>query len=555
MERCNNDTDCGRGKGCQDGVCAARAPGSSSGSVSVSSSTVDSTSWGGGSTAGPSSASAAGSGASSSGAASSSGPLPLGISPASGTARLGGSIRFQGTGGVPPYSYALSGPGRLDADGTYRRTWTAGPATVTASDAAGGTASATLALPADSLAGGTTADETGWDVKVLADGTVFVVGETAGTMPGATPHGGADYFVARFDPYGQLTWVAQDGTTGADTAAFLLVRGDSLLVVGHTAGTFTGQTSAGAHDVFLAVHRQTDGARTAVLQAGGDGEDFVLGASLLKGNTPQVCVTGAAGGSLGGQTNAGGGSDQFIMVLDVEGAPAVAWTALWGSGAYDAATGCVAGPTGTLVAGYTAGLMGAASQGLQDATLTRFTAPSANPTVVLQLGGAGPDRAFSLQQPATGDAFYLVGYTSSSDVMGETLHGTEDDCLVAALDSTFAVSWVRVLGTAARERCYTAIIDGAGNLVIGGHTAGTLVGHASAGGTDAYLHALDPVGATVWTVQAGSAQPDGVNGLAVNTDGDVFAVGDAQGAWDGHAATGQQDVFVFKVDHVSGARR
>jgi hypothetical protein len=173
--------------------------------------------------------------------------------------------------------------------------------------------------------------------------------------------------------------------------------------------------------------------------------------------------------------------------------------------------------------------------------------------MVKQYGGAGADRAFNLQE--AGSTMVLTGYSSSPVFHGALLHGTEHDCAVLAVStSTLSVVAGMLVGTPARERCYTAVVSGQ-DLIIGGQITGSLPGHTSAGGTDAYFAAFDLNRNLLFQAQAGSTASDGINGMSLAADGDVLMVGDTLGSWGAHTPVGGQDMLVLKVAARSGARR
>jgi len=64
--------------------------------------------------------------------------------------------------------------------------------------------------------------------------------------------GHTDGFVRAFDPTGGPRRALQFGTRKIDYAYWAVVDGESLLVVGSTAGRFPGQTNAGEGDGLLA---------------------------------------------------------------------------------------------------------------------------------------------------------------------------------------------------------------------------------------------------------------------------------------------------------------
>lgn len=112
------------------------------------------------------------------------------------------------------------------------------------------------------------------------------------------PHptqGSADAFVARLDPAGVPVWSVPLGGPGSDHAQDLALAGDSLVVTGTFADRATAGgrtlTSAGAHDLFLAVLSAEDGTITATRALGGPAEDAAGGIAVSDRRT--MVLTGS----------------------------------------------------------------------------------------------------------------------------------------------------------------------------------------------------------------------------------------------------------------------
>jgi hypothetical protein len=89
-------------------------------------------------------------------------------------------------------------------------------------------------------------------VSVGSDGSVLVAGYTGGTLPGQSSAGGIDAFVRTYDAAGTELWTRQFGSASTDIAYSVSVGSDgSVLVAGHTGGTLPGQSSAGGGDAFV----------------------------------------------------------------------------------------------------------------------------------------------------------------------------------------------------------------------------------------------------------------------------------------------------------------
>ena len=97
---------------------------------------------------------------------------------------------------------------------------------------------------------GTTQTERAGPVARDATG-VYIVGVTAGAFPEQTSSGGGDAFVRHYDPAGNGAWTHQLGSPGGDSATAVATDATSVYVAGDTTGTLPGQFSAGGIDSFL----------------------------------------------------------------------------------------------------------------------------------------------------------------------------------------------------------------------------------------------------------------------------------------------------------------
>jgi hypothetical protein len=200
-------------------------------------------------------------------------------------------------------------------------------------------------------------------------GEVTVVGWTFGVLAGQTGRGGADAFVRRYGADGSVRWTRQFGTRAEDSAWGVAVDGTrAIVVVGLTAGTLPGKTSAGGLDVFVRTYAP-GGAPRWTRQFGTAASDSAAG--VAADDAGSVAVVGTTGGRLAGQAALGGG-DAFIRLYGPGGS--APWTEQFGTPAYDSAMGVGLGAALDIgIAGQTAGILpGQASRGAPDAFVRRY---------------------------------------------------------------------------------------------------------------------------------------------------------------------------------------
>jgi PKD repeat protein len=84
-------------------------------------------------------------------------------------------------------------------------------------------------------------------------GNLYVAGTVVHTLPTQAPEGHEDFFVYSLDANGNVLWVRQSGTTAYDMAEGISADGHgNVYVIGETRGVFSGYSSAGGQDVFVA---------------------------------------------------------------------------------------------------------------------------------------------------------------------------------------------------------------------------------------------------------------------------------------------------------------
>lgn len=145
-------------------------------------------------------------------------------------------------------------------------------------------------------------------VAVGPDGAVYVAGDTFGSLDGNTNNGTIDVLLARYDSAGNRDWSRLLGGAQPDYAFGVAVTpGNEVQVVGYTGG-LDGIPYAGALDAFITRYDALGtklGSRTLATPR----QDIARGVAVdASGN---AYVAGQTGGSLGGNTSAGG-NDAFL---------------------------------------------------------------------------------------------------------------------------------------------------------------------------------------------------------------------------------------------------
>jgi gliding motility-associated-like protein len=265
------------------------------------------------------------------------------------------------------------------------------------------------------------------DVKVDADGYVYATGEFSGSITfGGVPRvsaGGIDMFLTKLSPAGDVIWFVQGGGIGIDGGIKLAVRDGHVAVAGTFMQTaeFQGQslTSAGAQDIFLALHDAATGQLQWIAAGGGpSASDRPYGVSIAaSGNVTMagefsatVNLAGEAFTSMTDPLTLVPGVDVFIASYGPSGSP------LWakqGTAKYsDRAVDVVNDPTGNI---YVTGQFSDTIQFTATYPNTMYNASfllkldaDGNELWFRRMGGAVYDQVRDMQWTSTGELL-LVG--------------------------------------------------------------------------------------------------------------------------------------------------
>jgi hypothetical protein len=375
-------------------------------------------------------------------------------------------------------------------------------------------------------------------------GNVYVVGDTNGTFDGQAPAGGQDTFLAKYDSGGNQLWVRQLGTAGNDVGNGVAVdAAGNAYLSGYTSGTFSGQTSAGGTDAFLAKY-DGSGNQLWVRQLGTAFYDY--GGAVAVDGAGNAFLTGFTTGTFGGLISAGG-RDAFLAKYDATGNQL--WLRQLGTSGADSGFGLASDSSGNAyVVGETDGAFtGQSSAGGQDVFLAKYDGDG-NQLWVRQLGIASTESATGAAVDPAGNA-YLAGYTYGT-FSGQASAGGQD-AFLAKYDAAGNPLWVRQLGTPGNDSGSGVAVDDGGSAYLAGTTGGALSGQSSAGDSDVFLAKYDGGGSPLWVRQLGTPGIDTGYGVAVD-GGSAYLTGTViWGTFSGETSAGGQDVFLAKytVNH------
>ena len=355
-------------------------------------------------------------------------------------------------------------------------------------------ATTTIAAPPKTTAGGSAID---------AEGNVYVVGTTEGSLGGEVLQGTSDVYLTKYDSTGQVVWQRMMGA--ADSAEGTSVAVDAsgnAVITGRVQSAFNGSATNKSYNSFVAkfdskgqeiftrdVGPLSDDGATAVT-VGADGSIY------FGGHTKGVIASG--------QTSAGG-DDAFITKLSATGS--LVYTRQFGTSGNDHVTNLKLDGDGNLVALTMRG---------SHAVVTKFNSSD----------GAAPALwSQDLGDLAGGDASALAidsgkilagGSTATGGVGGGTVQGSYHggtDGFVVALDSAGALQSTTYVGSGSTDRI-RSIAAANGEIFVAGDTTGDL-GGGFAGTVNGFAAKLNASGALDWVYQYsgrnGQARANAIN--------------------------------------------
>ncbi len=193
------------------------------------------------------------------------------------------------------------------------------------------------------------------------------------------------------------------------------------------------------------------------------------------------------------------------------------------------------------------GLDGNTLTGTLDFFLTRYDS-SGQKLYTRQLGAIGQRTcAYGVAVDASGN-LYITGWTSGG-LDGNTVTGTVDFFLTK-YDSGGQKLYTRQSGVAGSATPASGVaVDSSGNVYVAGQTSGGLDGNARAGYYDLFLTRYDSNGQKQYTRQLGASGADVfAQGVATDSNGNIYVTGHTTGGLDGNTLTGSQDAFLTRYD-------
>ena len=380
-------------------------------------------------------------------------------------------------------------------------------------------------------------DESSFGLASVGDGDIVVTGWTSDDLAGLSA-GDRDIWLARRGPEPtDAVWDLQWGATDRDSPLGIDVGADDAVFVGGFTDSDLVDTNRGKVDGWIG-RIEADGTQGWSTQFGGPDWDRVFDISAADAS---VFATGYTLGEMA--PDGPGGNDGFVAAFDPE-TGAQQWLTLVGTPEQDWGQGsAVTADGGVVITGYTMGDLARPNAGARDAFVARLS-PAGAIEWTAQIGSAGEDWTQGVGIHPDDGAIAIAGYTD-----GELTQppGGDRDALVAVFEADGRLRWVQQFGTDGTDSAFEPRFVG-DQVVISG-TAGGVLGATHAGGRDAMVAWLDAANGELGRVeQFGTATDDEAYGLAVASDGSVWASGSTGGAISEGVQTGDTDIFLVRFE-------
>ena len=300
------------------------------------------------------------------------------------------------------------------------------------------------------------------------------------------------------------------------------------------------------------------------LWSGSTGASLVPTGMVIDDNEGTVIVTGYFSGTVnlgGGSLTSAGSNDLFMVKYTSNGNHL--WSRRYGASATEVASDIAIDPYGNLwVAGYVhgSGNLGgstlSSNSNSRDAFLAKYS-PYGDHLLSRIYGGSSVDEATGVAVDSSGNAV-ITGYfqNSASFGGGAFISAGSYDIFVARYSNSGQHRWSRREGSTSRDQGRSIAVDGSGNIVLGAYFEGAInVGGtslSSKGSVDGAIVKYSASGTPQWARGIGGSSGDTINGVAVNSSGDIAVTGnyiswmDMGGTY--IAGDGSVNVFVARYD-------
>jgi uncharacterized delta-60 repeat protein len=348
------------------------------------------------------------------------------------------------------------------------------------------------------LVGGSGDDEA-ISIQPMSDGGYMVVGKSDSTnIPEQINHGGYDGYILKLNATGDVLWQRLIGGSGDDFPETCQPTNDGGYIISGntTSADIPGYPYHGGKNDGFIYKLTANGDVRWLRLVGGSGDDQLI-SSQPTSDGGYMVVGGSSSTDIFGQSNHGN-YDGYILKLNANGV--VLWERLVGGSNVDFAISIQ--PTsdgGYMVVGYSGStdIPEQTNHGSNDVYILKL---NANGVVLWErlVGGSGFDFPYSIRQTDDG-GYMVVGYSNSTDIPGQTYHGGEWDVYILKLNADGDVLWQRLVGGSGFDQAASCQPTSDGGYIVLGWTESTdIPGQTNHGSFDGYIIKLNADGDVLW---------------------------------------------------------
>ena len=429
---------------------------------------------------------------------------------------------------------------------------------------------------------GGTGSDYGRGIATDSSGNVYVIGKYSGSFTigstTLTSAGSNDVFVAKYDTSGTAQWARSIGGTSSDTGRSIATdSAGNVYVTGIYYGSVTiGSTTLNSlysYDTFV-VKYDTSGTVQWAKSIGGTNSDYGYG--IAADSAGNVYVTGIYSGTAtfapGTTLTSAGYSDAFVAKYNTSGT--VQWAKSIGGTINDSGQAIATDNNGNVyVTGYYGGTATFApgttltSEGSNDAFVAKYDT-SGTVQWATSIGGTGSDIGYGIATDSAGNVYVTGKYAGTATFApGTTLTSVGySDAFVTKYNTSGTVQWAKSIGGTYTETTGQAIAtDSDGNVYVTGIYAGTVtIGSTTFNSitgyrNDVFVAKYNTSGTVQWAMSIGGADHDYGYGIATDSNGNVYVVGEYYGTTTFAPGTtltsaGGNDAFVVKYSPIKNLR-
>lgn len=365
-----------------------------------------------------------------------------------------------------------------------------------------------------------------YDVAVDADGNVYVVGDTDEHIGRGSNAGSFDGFLAKYDPKLNRQWVKPIASAGDDWSSSVAVDSQgNVYVGGDTDANLAGESNAGDYDAYIAKF-DTAGNRDWLEMFGTSSGDSVQ--TLAVDDAGMLYAAGDVGGAFANRPFEGGAEDAFVAKYDPSSGLNREWLRLFGSSETDTAYGlAVDGAGDVYISGDTdGGVEGYSNAGFFDGFVAKYDA-SGTFDWADQFGTSGDDWCSEVVVGPQGNV-YATGEVEGQ--VGTDTHQGLHDAFLRKYGANGTVNWTELFGSGVFDSATAAATNPAGEIETVGNTEGSFATGTNTGRFDVFGATYTSSRNRTAFRMTGTTSDEFLSGVAVDSEGRVYAVGETADA-------------------------